>query len=154
MGGGAAKGKVSSPFRRISRSAFGAQGKCEATRGGAAYPSPDVRSQRRQGELVQHAQRNENHLRVAEHRVNAETGRLARSRHEAQAERRVGRPPSARPCTLTEHVNALAGPAWSRRWGGEGWGGSLSGELEKCCGAHVGGGCSSWQREALVTTIV
>lgn len=75
-------------------------------RGGAAYPSPDVRSQRSQGAFVQHAQRNENHLRVAEHRVNAKTGRLARSRHKARTERQVWRPPSARPFKLTEHINA------------------------------------------------
>lgn len=77
---------------------------CEGLR--SAYPSPDVRSQRSQGELVQHAQRNENHLRVAEHRVNAKSGRLARSRHKAQTERQVRRPPSARPFTLTEHIDA------------------------------------------------
>lgn len=60
----------------------------------AAYPSPDARSQRRQRKLVEHAQRDENHLRVAEHRANAKSGRLARSQ---QTERQDRWPPSPVP---------------------------------------------------------
>lgn len=93
-----------------------------------AYPSPDVRSQRRQRELVKHAQWNKNHLRVTEHWVKAKTWWLWKRWHVWHCTRSGGHSSVCRAESLHAHWTHqhIGCPTWSH------WKNSSSSKWQNC----------------------